>query len=291
MEELAHRELLDPIERVAGTSVGSIAALVVSLRYPVPVVRELLTGLNFARFVSRGEPLEFTNRYGWYSMTPLIEWVQEVIRDAGPFLKKESLSGKETFAELRAAGARELVVFATDLNTRRSVRFSSQLTPDTPVAHAIAASCSIPGFFQAVKLPKGSFTSHILVDGGILNNFPIMAFDAAEGANPHTIGFKFTFAKSAPRRDLDFGMVGTWAEQLYETIKDGTAEYMRIHPEHARRTAFISNSGISVVDFKINEEQKKTLLDNGREAAARFLHRREQRATVWRRLLRWWTPE
>jgi NTE family protein len=59
------------------------------------------------------------------------------------------------------------------------------------VALAIRMSTSIPGFFKPVSFtnPKTG-REHLIVDGGMLSNFPLWLFDAEEPLWP-TIGVKF----------------------------------------------------------------------------------------------------
>ena len=51
------------------------------------------------------------------------------------------------------------------------------VSPDSfPVARALRMSCGIPFFFEPVRLKIGSGDT-IVVDGGVLSNFPMWIFD------------------------------------------------------------------------------------------------------------------
>lgn len=65
-----------------------------------------------------------------------------------------------------------LSVFTTDIYSHNYKVFSTREHPDMSVAHAIAASCAIPGYFKPVE---GRY-----VDGCMVSNLPV--FTIAEGA-------------------------------------------------------------------------------------------------------------
>ncbi|MBX7057680.1 MAG: patatin-like phospholipase family protein [Leptospirales bacterium] len=272
--KLEEQGILAQMERAAGTSAGSIAALTVSLRYNAHQMRKLLRDLDFSSFTQKSEPLKFHDRYGWYTTGALLDWIQQLIREAGPNLGRD-LTGQETFADLKAAGALDLVVFAADLNRRRSIAFSAQNTPAVPVAEAVRASASIPGFFQACELKVNEERAHIFVDGGILINYPIMAFDRNR-PNRATLGLKFTRRRQqpdAPAADFSFGMWSQWARQLYDTISNQRNEILYRTPIYLRRTIFIDVGEASAVNFAISDWEKNELMERGYQGVERFVHR------------------
>lgn len=296
VEVLARERILDAVENLAGTSAGAIASLLLSLRYDAVTLREIMLDLDFKRFTAKAEPLRFQDRYGWYSSEPVREWLEERIRKARA---PGELSGKETFQEFKQLGCRNLLVFATSLNTRSSVEFSAAKTPDVRVVDAVLASLSIPGFFQSFQFPGNNPNNHIYVDGGAIMNFPITAFDVPARdkrrpprANPETIGFHLELlGTEAPASDLGFGTFGKWAQLLYETVKDLQSMMLLTYPEHFERTVFIDNGGISPIDFEITLEQKQWLIESGKQAVEGFLklyrYKNSFRSRALRMLIRW----
>lgn len=108
-----------------------------------------------------------------------------------PDLRPVFKSGEKlTFKELLYLTGVDLVITGTNLTTNRSLYLSTYHTPDFPVVDAISISMNLPIIFKPVyvdypvhsgkensynKLYKG-----LWVDGGMLNNFPIHAFDDLE---------------------------------------------------------------------------------------------------------------
>ncbi len=286
--------ILDEIEGAAGTSAGSIAALAVALRFDGHRMRKLLRDLDFERFTDQPEPLKVRERFGWYNTTPMQAWAEDLIRAAGPNFGLE-FTGQESFADLKRAGARDLVVFATNLNRRRAVAFSALNTPNTPVAEAIRASISIPGFFQATEMTVEGVGPHIYVDGGVLINYPIMAFDRGK-PNKATLGLKFIKHDQRPNAApaaLSFGDWSHWARLLYDTISNQRNELLFRTPIYLRRTVFVEVGEISPVDFSLSDWAKNELMNHGRIAAEHFLLRWRREHSLFGRLRRLlgWRPE
>jgi NTE family protein len=172
-------------------------------------------------------------------------------------------TGEETFLQLHERGARDLLVYATDLNTKKAVEFQYKTTPNTMVAEAICASMSIPAFFQAFKFSNSEPNDHIYVDGGALLNYPIMAFDNGS-VNDRTLGFKFQKTELVPMsKDLDFGNIREWVKSLIDTVADSQSEMIRRTPEYYRRTVDIDTGSISFVDFDLKKEEKEFLIEQG----------------------------
>ncbi|HKR66154.1 MAG TPA: patatin-like phospholipase family protein [Thermoanaerobaculia bacterium] len=99
-----------------------------------------------------------------------------------------------TFRDLYQITGSKLVLMGTNITTKASLPFSVDATPDFPVVDAVCLSMSIPMLFKPTWIAgevnlsadrafnykyKGFF-----VDGGMLANIPIHAFDY-ENDNPH----------------------------------------------------------------------------------------------------------
>ncbi len=89
------------------------------------------------------------------------------------------------------------------------------------VALAIRMSTSIPGFFEPVSFTnRKTGREHLIVDGGMLSNFPLWLFDAEEPLWP-TIGVKFI--EEDPRAAL--GTLGSHGGVFKHGLGVGTTEF------------------------------------------------------------------
>ncbi|WCL48664.1 patatin-like phospholipase family protein [Leptospira sp. GIMC2001] len=292
IQVLEEESILPSIQRVAGTSAGAICALALALRYNSSEIQTILKDTNFESFVSEARPLEFTKMYGWFRTNPFLSWTKELIIKSGSnFHPHAEWTGDETFIDLHNKGGRDLHVFATDLNEKKSVEFSYTHTPNVIVAEAVCASMAIPAFFQAFKFSNEIPNNHIYVDGGALLNYPIMTFDS-EGTNPLTLGFKFRKSEMvSTSKDLDYGSVREWVKSLVDTIADSQSEMIRRTPEYYNRTVDIDTGAVSFVDFDLSHDVKEFLIGQGREFTIQFLSEYRKSRNIFRRILSYLYPK
>jgi NTE family protein len=157
---------------------------------------------------------------------------------------------------------------------------------DQEVVAAVRASMSIPFFFVPVRTethpaktrlpddkvvpwPGGTVT---WVDGGLLMNFPIHAFDRTDGQPPRwpTIGIKLS---AEPARQVTDVPVDTAGGVGYRCLKTMMGQWDRYHvaQDAADRIIFVRNGGITATQFNLSPDQQATLFRNGADAATNFL--------------------
>ncbi|MEL7465036.1 MAG: patatin-like phospholipase family protein [Pseudomonadota bacterium] len=97
-----------------------------------------------------------------------------------------------------------LKIVATNLSTGELQLFSPELTPAVPVADAVAASGCIPIAFKAWRVTQGlpNKRRDHFVDGGLLSNLPVWAFDDERVLDRDAIGIavEISDGESQPRR-------------------------------------------------------------------------------------------
>ncbi|HUO87059.1 MAG TPA: patatin-like phospholipase family protein [Thermoanaerobaculia bacterium] len=247
---------LERVERVGGTSAGSITALLVALGYSAEEITAIILDLDFRRFRD-GTFLRDSERlfeeYGWYpgnTATCLFECLVE--RRLGDRLA--------TFADLHRRAAtdpafRDLYVVATDLDRSHWVVFSheSPQHADVPLAHAVRASMSIPFYFTAQRI-----AGQTLVDGGVMRNYPIDLFDRADPSSA-TLGF-FLGGLGPEVEVKDFEQ---FTKQVIESLVAVQNADFCVEPDNIRRSVFIDPLGIATTDFDLTLEQKCALIRSG----------------------------
>jgi NTE family protein len=260
LEVLEQQGILARAERVAGTSAGSITALAVALGYTASEVRAILTNTDFTVFEKGGlwGPARLVRRFGWFSAGNLKAFARCLV--AG----RMGGNARATFADLAQAGKRELVVFVTDLETGKSVELSAAKTPDVELAEAVRLSGSFPVFFAA-----GELGGSVVVDGGVLRNYPITAFDD-RNLNPKTLGFVLlTTDQPPPRRPV--GNLVEYSKALFEAVLSAQVAGLETDPANLERTAILDDLGISTLDFKLSDAQKQALIASGARCTCEYL--------------------
>jgi NTE family protein len=280
---------------MAGTSAGAITAAFVAAGFTAAEIGEIvLSQMHFPDFEDRtmlghygraGQAGEFLLRRGMHSGDYFLDWMRSHL----------AAKGKTKFGDLRDAAAspgnREyrLQVIASDLSARSMLvlpRDAAQLGVEDPdelgIAEAVRMSMSIPVFFEPVafKNPRTG-AEHVIVDGGLLSNYPIWLFDAPPGTPPQFPTFGMMLVAPGQQQPLlpppapgaALPDVGEDIEFLKVIVETMAQAHDRFYVEQASyaRTIPIPTLGVSTTQFDISPEQSRALFESGRGAAAKFL--------------------
>jgi len=258
-------------KRVAGTSAGSIVAALIAAGYTSNEMAELVDELDLKSFLDSRNTflpsglakwLFIYWRLGLYKGKELERWIAE----------KLAAKGLRRFGDLPPESLR---VIASDLTNGTMMVLPDDLpkygiNPQTfPIAKAIRMSCSLPFFFEPVKI-KDYQGATVIVDGGVLSNFPMWLFDKENVKKVRPVlGLKLSHHLSEhPRHKINNAI--HMFEALFETMKDAhDARY--ISRKHERNIIFIPTDGIMTTEFELTEEKKQALIQVGRDYANRFL--------------------
>lgn len=266
LEEKGYR-----FRRVAGTSAGSILASFIAAGYSAKEIEELLDELDTSTFLDPRRtilPFSFMKwlglywRLGLYQGKALENW----------FLEKLAKKNIYTFADI-APGSLKLV--ASDLTNGKMIVLPDDLeqygiVPENfPIARAMRMSCGIPFFFEPVKLKVGSGDT-IVVDGGVLSNFPMWIFDGDHGKRERQVlGLKL----SQNIEDMEGHPIHNALqlfEALFSTMKNAH-DNRYISRKHEKDIIFIPVEGYRATEFDMDEETKNTLMEIGRDRTLQFL--------------------
>jgi NTE family protein len=280
--------------RVAGTSAGSIVAAFLAAGATEEQLAEAMDRLEYRRVADRAWPIPLVSegisllsKRGVYEGDYIREFVREELEKLGV----------ATFGQLRRSDAQmdknlepyqryKLVVMATDVTRGRLLRLPwdyrlLNLEPDEQlVADAVRASISIPLYFEPVTLHDGTTGEEtLLVDGGVLSNFPIEIFDRTDARKPRwpTFGVKIIPALPAGDAELFPGIALPklppvhLLQQVVATAIVGNDQTYLERPCVRRRTIHVDTGAIGVVEFDASPERRAAVVANGESAAQRFL--------------------
>ncbi|WP_059171108.1 patatin-like phospholipase family protein [Bacillus sp. FJAT-27445] len=259
--------------RVAGTSAGSIIASLISAGYSSSEMLGLLDELNPAKFLDSRKllvPGPVTKwlllywKMGLYKGEALEQWLAQ----------KLALKGLRTFGDLPSDALR---VVASDLTNGTMIILPDDLhkygisPAEFPVAKAVRMSCSIPYFFEPVKLPTAG-GKNIVVDGGVLSNFPMWLFDHENVKKVRPVlGIQLSHEPdNNPKHKIKNAI--QLFEALFETMKDAhDARY--ISRKHAKNIIFIPTAGVVSTEFQLTNEKKEKLIRHGQQCAELFFRK------------------
>ncbi len=278
VQEMESKKMMDGIERVGGTSSGAIVALTISLGYSGKEIENIISKTNFKKFNDGGfffiGGINRLNKYfGWYKGKKFEKWLEKMIKEK---------TGNEniTFEELHQRGFKELYITGTSLNKQRAVVFSHESYPKMKIKDAVRISVSIPLYFEPVYIDSSGKTfDHprqrqgfdMMVDGGILENFPIHIFDKQQ-PDLYTIGFRIDHD---PQIENDKGD-RILAEMPIDDLKQYFGAFYSIVIENLnrqrltstdwQRTISISDGDVLPKVRKLSKEEVTILIENGRKA-------------------------
>ena len=281
--------------RIAGTSAGAIVGALLASGRPMAELRTIMETTDYRRFMDEsrldalpgGKLVSLITESGVYEGSYLRGWLDDLLRPGADTFAEMALDPDPDSSLLPHQRSR-LVVNASDISLGRLVRFPWDyeriygLDPgEQRVADAVRASMSIPFFFEPARLRHGHDADDVdrgesvLVDGGLLSNFPVDIFDTPTGRTPRwpTFGIKLSSRPGAigaafPRdvhgpAQLARAMLGTLT-----SFRDG----MHIDdPAVQARTIFVDTAGVRSIDFDLDDPTRQSLYESGRSAAAGFL--------------------
>lgn len=264
LEEKGYR-----FKRVAGTSAGAILASFIAAGFTSKEIEELLNELDTLTLLDPRKTIlplplmKWINLYwrlGLYQGKALENW----------FLEKLALKGVYTFSDIEP-GSLKLV--ASDLTNGKMMILPDDLerygiSPASfPVARALRMSCGIPFFFEPVKL-KVTSSDTIIVDGGVLSNFPMWIFDNGNKERP-IVGLKLSSkSEEMEPRKIKNGL--SLFEALFSTMKNAHDERY-ISRKIEKNIIFIPVEDYRATQFDLSDEMKQDLLEKGRSRATQFL--------------------
>lgn len=302
---LEEKGILQQIEKVAGSSAGSIAGMLVSVGYAAAEIDSLMMELPIQKFKDGngglvGKYKRLKNAYGIFKGDIFEKWLQQLVahKTGNPHLSFDQLHQLQVKNSLY----KDLYCTGTNLSKQQLEIFSYETTPAMSIALAVRISSSVPLYFEPVvldnqlrKLKKRDTASFVnyYVDGGMLCNYPIGMFDScAENCrnplfcdqvnfNIQTIGIKLERPQQIdslnhnsiriPEYDIDKFSVymAAFSNLLMETL---SRKYPGLENEKLR-TIYVSQGNISPIVKKTQQQDKLLLYNNGVKAATDFFLR------------------
>lgn len=268
IEELERENI--HFKRVAGTSAGAIVAAFIAAGINSKEMRSYLGELD--RKLIRDEQkivqklpflkwLRLYKKLGLYKGASLERWLESKLAQKGIF----------TFADLEPG---VLKIVASDLTNGEIVVLPDDLKKfgidenHFSVAKAIRMSCSLPFFYEPVCL-SGNGRKALIVDGGVLSNFPIWLFQQSISDRP-VIGFQLTSGnKIMANGEINNGV--QLVEALFKTMKDAH-DRRYIEKQLAKQIIFLPvDELVSTLDDQIDEAMVEKLINIGQERTRSYL--------------------
>jgi len=248
---LEEQGLLKHVREFCGVSAGAFVSLMLALKYNLNVIKRFCFEYDFSsvRALDPDTMLEFTETFGLDTGERLQNLIEKI-------LKHKNLPPKTTFKSIPG-----LRIWASDLQNSCLVEFSATKTPDIEITLALRASMAFPIYFVPLKHPH---TGHLLADGGIYDNYPILSLTQQE--QEETVGVVFEWAKLP----IDIPDLSKYISLLFTGYY--MPSYQALIRQHRNKTIVIPCGEFPSLHFEATLEEKLELVNHGRKATLKFLN-------------------
>ena len=279
-------------QNMAGASAGAIVAALLAAGYGAGELKKIIAELDYDRFKDEaledrfplGAALSILKDLGIYEGEDFVGWMSGLleargVRTFGDLVRREDVELRYRY---------KLQVIASDVTERRLLvlprdapKLGIQDPDDIEVALAVRMSMSIPIFFEPVRFAnRETGGEHLIVDGGMLSNFPVWLFDAETPQWP-TFGLKLvqkdpkaSLAAELPQPVAPRGGVSQVVGYLRSLVDTMMAAHDRLYIEEhdfEERTIAIDTLGVGTTEFDLSRQRALALYQSGRDAARKFL--------------------
>lgn len=289
MQVLEALDITKNLKRFAGASAGSGVAMMAALGYNANEITYLLvrdcSEANFldSRMGKASLLYNLVMHHGWHPGKRL----QAILES---YVEQATGNRHMTFEQLYRERGKELCVVVTNITTMSAEYFHPKTTPDVAIALAVRMSMSLPGIFQPVKLCRHG-TSYIYVDGGLLCNYPVHAFDGwFLSMDPKDSFLKRLDVRASRRHSTNQRyMFGTQCRKTLGMMlySGNEAEFMKSQFEE--RLSTVSEDGSGEVNFHFKNPRPDTRLarENG-PAVDKFLRKERKRQRIFDAAMHFW---
>ncbi|WP_433926497.1 patatin-like phospholipase family protein [Sorangium cellulosum] len=268
--------------RMVGTSAGAVVSTLFAAGYTSSELTKIIGGPEIARFANGSRfgrvpvlgSLEKLSglllHLGMYKGDYFTDYIRELLRE-----KKKTTF--RDFIDPRNGGDQQnryrLRLVASDITRGRMLILPDDVDSyrygvdpdDLDVALAVRMSISVPFVFRPVRRTGRNGVTSIIVDGGLLSNFPIRLFDRPRpGSHEATIGIRIL---SDRMHDIRFPLIALRA--AYALVSTAQEAHDISDTEEAMdvlkwfRVVQINTEKISPLKFELSPLQKEMLYDAG----------------------------
>lgn len=281
-------------QNLAGTSAGAIVATLRAAGYQGEELRRIIAGEEYRRLIQTdwidripliGAPLGILLHLGIYQGDAFFEEMRRLLeaKDVHTFrdLVHPTYVNEPKYRY-------KVQIIASDVTKHRLLVLPRDadalgvVPDDLNVALAVRMSMSIPIFFEPVRFHNPQTgKEHIIVDGGMLSNFPVWVFDSPGVPEWPTFGIRLV--QGDPKSEISgkppvlaargSGGATTVVEYVAGLVQTMIEAHDRLYMDQSTfvRTVTIPTGNIASTNFDLSPEQVTYLYESGRTAAEQFL--------------------
>lgn len=261
------------IKRTAGTSAGAIVSSLVAANFSAFEIKQILDSLDLTQF---RDPPRFSNiipfsklyyiyfKLGLYKGDALERWIYNILKEKGivTFADLESDCLKIIVSDITLG---RLIVLPDDLE-----RVYGLTREQCTIAAAVRMSAGFPFYFMPYILRNKQNEKSLIVDGGLLSNFPLWIFNKCNQTilRPVLGLYLHNNEPLKNRRHISNGI--SLLQSILETMKSGH-DISYIASEDKQNIIYLPTNNVDTLNFSLKQKEKLLLYETGKERTAEFL--------------------
>jgi NTE family protein len=224
--------------------------------------------------------LTISRQMGEYSAQPFRQWLESTLSQGHLHTfadVKQLAKDRELKVVISNLSRGEMLVIPDDLNRRESAdsdalyeELQLKSPEDFSVAEAVRLSMSIPLFFEPGKLGKD-----LIVDGGILSNFPLWIYDTESVGStpvaPRWFTFGFRLIDTGVENQIKINNPVSMLAAMFTTMMKARDRYHQREMDKGRVINIdVTEAAVTATDFNLDADRKAKLYRLGYLSTKRF---------------------
>ncbi|MCO7176581.1 patatin-like phospholipase family protein [Sporolactobacillus kofuensis] len=259
-------------KRTAGTSAGSIVAALVAAGYTSTDLKRVMSAMDTDKLLEPSRKVRFPFlkwfrfyfKMGLFSGDYLEQWIADLLK----------VKGIESFSDLPKDC---LKIIVSDVSKAKLVVLPDDLPdygldPDNfSVAKAVRMSCCLPFFFEPVPLYDVNGQKSLIVDGGVLSNFPLWLYNKEDElpARPF-LGLQIIEKEAEFKEYVKIKNAPELFRGLFKAMRNAHDD-RTIEKFKGTNIVFLPVDKVKTKDFQISLEERERLFQIGEDGARTFL--------------------
>ncbi|SFG88594.1 patatin-like phospholipase family protein [Sporolactobacillus nakayamae] len=259
-------------KRTAGTSAGSIVAALIAAGYTAKELESIIGDMDTNKLLEPSMRMRF----------PLVKWLRLYFKMGlfrGDSLEKWiakllKAKGIEDFSDLPKD---RLKIVVSDVTKARLVVIPDDLqdygidSSHFSVARAVRMSCCLPFFFEPVPLYDANGVKSLMVDGGILSNFPLWIYNKEDElpARPF-LGLQIVDKDSDFKEATKIKNAAELFRGLFKAMREAHDERV-IEKLKGSNIICLPVDKVNTKEFQISSKERNRLFQIGADSVKKFL--------------------
>jgi|SRR5690554_6628034 len=289
IKALIELDLVKNVKVWSGTSIGSIAMLLITSGVPLDFIEEYLFCIKTEDVISKNwfskmsYPSNLVNLF--YSMG--LDDGDKVLRLVEKILEKACLPVDITLKEYYKKTGKYIVPSVSSINTNggETLYLSPSLYPDFPVAHAVRISSCFPIAFSPQLIKDRSVKDGVrcLLDGGLYENCPIAAFDLFDAddklaaANRRAVAFYFLNYGQQSREYEDVKSFKDYGSSLLNSMHSDIQKHVTTRDYFWQRIIPIECKDVRYMSSDMTYSDKEKLANTGYLSTMKYFKERSKK--------------